>query len=68
MYLGQMQRVENVYGRKFHVGIGDLPCFIGIHTKTLEVYQCENCGRRAEVLGRATEPFYCPDCQRLIGV
>ena len=69
MYLGTTRQTYRVHGTRYVVGIGDIPCSLGVATRELERYGCEHCGHVHEVLGKATEPFYCSRCVvRLVGI
>lgn len=68
MYLGPITTRVPLHSTRYVVGLGDLPTTRGTQPLTLERYQCEQCGREAQVRGRATEPFYCRQCQALIGI
>lgn len=40
---------------------------VGTTQRVLHVYRCETCNRESQVIGQATEPFFC-NCGRLIGI
>ena len=69
MYLGSFQATFAVGEDKWLPGIGT----ISVPSKetvqqTLHTYKCENCGHEPELLGEATEPFYCRECQHTIAI
>ena len=68
MYIGSITEQFPLYGSRYVVGLGDVPTYRGVQTKTLERYRCDYCGHECRVLGRADESFYCPTCQRLIDI
>jgi hypothetical protein len=68
MHIGSITREIKTFRPKYLPGIGDLPSIAGFALQTLERYQCEHCEKIHEVLGLATEPFYCSNCNHLIEV
>lgn len=69
MHLGATTRIDRPRGARYIPGLGDIPT-PGHHRveTTLQRYQCERCSHECQVLGMATEPFFCPQCQHLIGI
>lgn len=68
MYLGPITTDQTTYRDVFHPSFGTLRTVAGVQRQTHERYQCDHCGRLYDVLGLATEPFYCADDNTLISM
>jgi hypothetical protein len=60
----QQRWTPSIFGR----GAGTMTSYIaGQKAQTLESYTCDHCAQVHNVIGLATEPFFC-DCNRLISI
>ena len=68
MHKGQRTEFITAWTDEYFPGIGTFSVKAGVVKRVLETYECDHCGRTAAVVGKATEDFFCRDCQQLISI
>ena len=63
MYQGPVTIQEKQYADRWKPGLGTYSYCVGMVPVTRYQYVCDHCGRVAQTLHQAEEPFYCHSVQ-----